>query len=401
MLKKIGTVELKPGMFVVDTGISWLENPYLYAREGLVASEGDVRRIRDEGYLEVFVDTRRSLLDRDPDGVSDEEIISGAVQALGDLEALEPQVPLAEEMRRATVLYDTTVHYARSIMDEMRAKGVVDVDAADPLVEGMLQSLTRNTNALVGLSKLRSADEYTYTHCINVGLLGMVFGRHLGFGPITLARLGMAGLFHDLGKARVPDDILKSPRRLTPDEFEVMKSHPGLGYDFMRTRGGVADEVLEGMYEHHEKYNGLGYPRGLQGEEISVTGRILAVVDVYDALTSRRVYKEAMLPHKALSLMYGMRGQDFSPGLVERFIRCLGIYPVGSVVELNTGQRCVVSEANLRNPLQPRVLIVHDSKGRPCMSRPLDLFGQVAVRIVTCHDPASVGIDPARVLGVQ
>lgn len=401
MLKKIGTVELKPGMFVVDTGISWLENPYLYAHEGLVGSESDVRRIRDEGYLEVFIDTRRSLFGRDPDGVSDEEILSGALQQLEDPGVLEPQVPVAEEMRKATVLYDTTVRYARGIMDEMRDKGVVDMSEAEPLVDSMLGSITRNTNALVGLAKLRNVDEYTYTHCINVGLLSMVFGRHLGFGPVTLARLGLAGLFHDLGKARIPDDILKSPRRLSPDEFEVMKGHPGIGFEYMRERGGVPEEVLEGVYEHHEKHNGLGYPRGLRGEQISVAGRILAVVDVYDALTSRRVYKEPMLPHKALSLMYGMRGQDFSPGLVERFIRCLGIYPVGSVVELNTGQRCVVSEANLRNPLQPRVLIVHDSKGRPCAPRPLDLAGQTAVRIATCLDPVGVGIDPGRALGAM
>jgi HD-GYP domain-containing protein (c-di-GMP phosphodiesterase class II) len=402
VLKKISTRDLKPGMYVVDMGLSWLENPYLYSQVGVVGSEGDVLRIQREGFMEVFVDTRRSLGGDGTDGLSDEEAISAELaRDLGDEDPLAPTVSLAEEMPQARALYDDSVGFARKAMDVMRKDGFVDVQAAQPMVEGILTSVTRNANALLGLSKLRSVDEYTYTHCINVAVLAVVFGRHLGFGDITLSRVGLAGLFHDLGKARVPDTILNSPRRLTPDEFSIMKRHPELGWEQVRDNPMVYDEVLAGMLEHHEKYNGLGYPRGLKGEEISIIARILAVVDVYDALTSRRVYKAAMLPHKALGLMYGMRGQDFHPGFVERFIRCLGIYPVGSVVELNTGQRGVVSKANAREPLLPEVIVVRDPKGRPAQQRRLDLSGQTAVKVVACLDPRESGIDPGQVLGTS
>lgn len=401
MLKKIAVADVRPGMYVVDMGLSWLENPYLYTQEGLLQSERDIAGIRAEGYLEVFIDTRRSLIEEDTAGLTDEELISGEVQrTLAAEEALAPLIPLSEEMGEAREVYAQSVSFARDAMESMRKSGVVDVAASEPLVEDVLASVTRNANALVGLTKLRASDEYTYAHCINVSVLSVVFGRHLGFGELTLRRLGMAGLFHDLGKSLVPEGILNSPRKLSPQEFDVMRQHPQLGYDQVCNANNIPEEVCLGMLEHHEKYNGLGYPRGLAGENISVIGRILAVADVYDALTSRRVYKEAMLPHKALGLMYGMRGQDFFPGMVERFIRCIGIYPVGSVVELNTGHRAVVAEVSLREPLQPRVLVVRDPRGRPCASRSLSLAGQTAVRIAACLDPREAGIDPAAALGV-
>lgn len=321
MLKKIAVADVRPGMYVVDMGLSWLENPYLYTQEGLLQSERDIAGIRAEGYLEVFIDTRRSLIEEDTAGLTDEELISGEVQrTLAAEEALAPLIPLSEEMGEAREVYAQSVSFARDAMESMRKSGVVDVAASEPLVEDVLASVTRNANALVGLTKLRASDEYTYAHCINVSVLSVVFGRHLGFGELTLRRLGMAGLFHDLGKSLVPEGILNSPRKLSPQEFDVMRQHPQLGYDQVCNANNIPEEVCLGMLEHHEKYNGLGYPRGLAGENISVIGRILAVADVYDALTSRRVYKEAMLPHKALGLMYGMRGQDFFPGMVERFI---------------------------------------------------------------------------------
>lgn len=232
MLKKIAVADVRPGMYVVDMGLSWLENPYLYTQEGLLQSERDIAGIRAEGYLEVFIDTRRSLIEEDTAGLTDEELISGEVQrTLAAEEALAPLIPLSEEMGEAREVYAQSVSFARDAMESMRKSGVVDVAASEPLVEDVLASVTRNANALVGLTKLRASDEYTYAHCINVSVLSVVFGRHLGFGELTLRRLGMAGLFHDLGKSLVPEGILNSPRKLSPQEFDVMRQHPQLGYD--------------------------------------------------------------------------------------------------------------------------------------------------------------------------
>lgn len=402
MFKKISTRDLKPGMYIMDMGLSWLEKPYLYSKMGFINSNDEVECIQRDGFLEAFVDTRRSLGGEDAGSLSDEEIISAELsREFADSDPLAPTVPLALEMPGARVLFDDSVQFARQTMESMRENGFVDVQAAQLMMEDILASITRNANALLSLAKLREVDEYTYTHCINVAVLAIVFGRHLGFSGVVLNRMGLAGLFHDLGKAHMPEVILESPRRLTPEEFEIMKRHPRLGWEQLQDNPQVYEEMLAGALEHHEKYNGLGYPRGLKGEEISVVARILSVADVYDALTSRRVYKPAMLPHKALGLMYGMRGQDFHPGMVERFIRCIGIYPVGSVVELNTGQRGVVSRVNASEPLQPEVMVVRDPKGRPAARRKLDLAGQSIVKIVACLDPREAGIDAALVLGVS
>ncbi|MBL3580891.1 MAG: HD-GYP domain-containing protein, partial [Desulfovibrio alaskensis] len=288
--------------------------------------------------------------------------------------------------------------FQHPVMEGAREGRPVDLKAAEPLVEDIIQSVSRNAGALIGFAKLRAYDLYTYTHSLNVSLLAVAFGKYLGLDTVALRQIGLAGLFHDLGKALIPDFILNCPGRLTPEEFSVMKRHPVLGRDVLPGGGRIPDMVLEGMLQHHEKFNGTGYPAGLKGDAISEAGRIIAVVDVYDALTSKRPYKNAMLPNKALSILYSMAGEEFYPGYVEHFIKCIGIYPVGQIVRLNTGQVGVVSATDPAVPLRPEVIVVRDPLGRPAPPRLIRLADVISVSVTETLEAAHAGIDAARVL---
>lgn len=409
--------ELQAGMYVMDTGLSWLENPYLYAQEGEIASREQVERILADGFVDVFVDPGRGSYafsgDQAKSGV---QLMSEGLAPCSPEQARQESPPVScspdapvdvrqkheafrAELAQARKVYAESMRFVKSFMDGARNGYLMDFHAADRFVGDVIDSIMRSDDALVSLTKLKSFDEYTYTHCLNVAVLAVAFGKHLSLPRAQLNRLGMAGLFHDLGKQRIPEAVLNKPGKLTPEEFEIIKSHPERGHALFKSVKGVADDVLQGIVEHHEKHNGAGYPQGLRGEEIHQFGRVLAVVDVYDALTSARVYKPGMLPSKALSILYNMRGADFTPGMAERFIKHIGIFPVGSLVRLSDFSHGVVVAANPDAPLTPLVKVVFNERLRPRPPELVDLAeerdakGARARKIVDCLDPQEAKVD--------
>lgn len=383
-VRKISTQNLDEGMYVVDLGFSWLDNPYLYAKEGLVPGRKAADAIRAEGFLEVFVDPARSKTPIPDDDLN--KVVNGHVS----LEALTPKVALEDEIQGASRLYGEALGFARSALDRCAWQKPLDMDRVEPVVAGMMDSLSRNGAALITLSKLRKSSDHLFNHAVNVAVLAMYFGRFLGLHPITLRRIGQAGLFHDIGMSQVPDVVLRNRGKLSENDLALVRRHPAAGHEVLQQQADIYPEVLEGALEHHERFNGNGYPRGLSGNDISVVGRILALADSYDALTSDRPHRKALPPHKALSVIYGMRGQDFDPSFVERFIQGVGVYPLGSAVELNTGQSGVVIRANPENPLRPVVSLLTDPRGWPVPPRTVDLSGQNALRIVNCKESATL-----------
>ncbi len=398
MLQKIGIAELAVGMYVVDTGLSWLEHPFLYSEEGEVRDAEALRAIVDAGYEEVFVDTdkggfgsaRQAL-----DGRLAAPLAEAAARgASGHPGAPGRRVSLDKGLAEAGTVYRDCLHIARDVLREVQNGGAVDVRASEALVDDVIASAVENRDALLALAKLRVHDAYTFTHGVNVAVLAVAFGSALGLPRKRLRELGLAGLFHDVGKTGVPDAVLNKPGRLTPREFALVRRHPGHGRRLLEGRG-LPEAVLRGVGEHHEKKDGSGYPLGLAGRGIHPFGRILGVADVFDALTSRRSYKEAMLPTRALGVLYGMRDRDFPGRLVERFIKFLGPYPVGSFVRLTSGEYGFVRGANPVRPLFPELLLVLGPDGRPCPPRLLDLGERPAgeVAIAQALDPEAYGLD--------
>jgi len=393
MIQKISTKELKPGMQVVNLDLPWLSNPFLYAIEGGIETKEEIDKIIAEGFLEVYIETKT---DPTKGGEDITEKISEEIPETRVIhkDKIPPRVTLEEELPAARSLYDDSVRFAHNTILDLRTSESLPLEEGGKIVDEILDSITRNYNALLGLIKLRSRDEYTYTHCINVCVLASLLAVQVGLDEETTKKIGLAGLFHDVGKAHIPDEILNKTDKLTDAEFEVMKKHPELGIKHL---SGIElpEEIISGIRDHHEKINGKGYPRGLKGDEISQTARIISIVDVYDALTSRRVYKAPMLPHQALSLMYSMKGEEFDEVMVEHFIRSQGIYPVGSVVELSSGWRGVVVQINPEKPLFPQVALVRTPLGRNMYGEVIDLAKQSQVKITKVMTPAEAGVDPA------
>ena len=409
MLRKVQVAELAVGMYVVDTGLSWLEYPYLYSREGVIENGGALREIVEAGYEEAFIDTEKGSFGSARAALDSRLTASlGAAAAASDDAAKAStsespaapgkpgeQLPLAQSLAEAKTLYQDCLAIAHDVLREVRNGGEVNVAASEILIDDVITSAVHNRDAMVALAKLRVHDAYTFTHGVNVAVLAVAFGAALGISRQGLKQLGLAGLFHDLGKTGVPDAILNKPGPLSPQEFERIRDHPAHGCRLLAGRG-LPDAVLRGVGEHHERCDGSGYPQGLAGEAIHPFGRVLGVADVFDALTSRRSYKDAMLPTRALGVLYGMRGRDFPAQLVERFIKFLGPYPVGSFVRLASGEYGFVRRGNPGRPLFPELVLVLDFSGRPCAPRPLDLGGwqEGGPGIAQALDPDVFGLDP-------
>ncbi len=308
-------------------------------------------------------------------------------------------VPFEEEIEAADAVVTGAVEYTRHFMEEVRRGKVVDCREAVPLVDQLIASATRNQSAVISLAKLKVHDEYTFHHCINVAMFSIIFGRSLGLPREAQRVLGLAGIYHDVGKARIPEEILKKPDQLNSEEFTLIKRHAVEGYRVMRDSSMLHHDVLLAIMQHHERHDGQGYPRGLSGQSISPLARVVSLVDVYDALTSNRCYRKASTPTAALGHIYQQQWTHFFPTYVERFIKCIGVFPPGSLVRLTDGSIAVVRSVNPEYSLLPMVSVCLDQQLRRCQPVTIDL-AQVRAEglnlgIQGCVDPRPLRIDPA------
>jgi uncharacterized domain HDIG len=380
MQQRVKRQNLKPGMYVVSHGLGTFDNPLVRVDKPILAP-ADINLLVPVEVEDVTIDTSVNIS------------LLGQVRPVG----VPITTGLADELPIARRLYADALGHVRSFVDDVRRGTDIDYRKATPLVENFIESVFRNETAAVTLFKLRGFDEYTYTHSINVSILAVLLGKHLELDKPTLLRLGLAGMYHDVGKAKIAENILNKPGKLTAAEFKIMQGHTLEGYKIMAAQEDVDQDILRAVVEHHERHDGSGYPRGLTDEQVGRFSRIISVVDVYDALTSRRVYKDAMAPAKALGMMYQWREKDFPHQAIESFIRCIGVYPVGSFVKLSGGEYGIVATANPLKPTKPEIKIIMDAKMRPQIPRALDLFavegGPEAQEIVQVMNPAEFKID--------
>jgi len=392
LLKRIRKVELEVGMFLVSYGSGTPANPCIQV-DRPVLTPGCVNKLIPADVDDVIIDENLTieLLNR----LHREKV------RLGQLGTTPPQVPLAEELPVAEHLYTEALGCAHDVFDNVRMGRDMDYRVALPVVDGFIESVFRNEAAAATLFKLRRVDEYSYTHSIHVGVLAIILGKYLGLNKDALRLLGLCGMFHDVGKARIPEEILTKPARLTPQETTIIKTHPVESYKIISSTAGSNALVLRGALDHHERHDGSGYPRGITGDKISEFGRIVSIVDVYDALTSRRVYKDAIPASKALGLMYQWRDSTFSPNSIEHFIKCIGVYPVGSFVRLTNGSYALVAEINEANAARPTVKVVFDAHMRRKKATVLNLLtqtGQPGLEIAECLNAAAYDIDMTQLL---
>lgn len=273
--------------------------------------------------------------------------------------------PVEEELQQALEIERSARETIYSILDDARLGHSIDTPRAKKIVGQMTESVIRNPDALVWLTHLKKKHEYTALHSLRVCILALTLGRHLGYEPEKLQILGIGALLHDIGKLHVPLEILDKPESLTKAEFEIMKQHVPNGLKILETAEGIPAAALEVVGRHHERYSGSGYAFGLSGDTIGEFGLISAIVDTYDAITSDRSYHLSLSAADALKIIYEGRQRAYHPWLTEQFIQCMGIFPIGSIVELSTGSIGVVITANRARRLRPRVALILSPEKKP------------------------------------
>ena len=404
MLKKIPVSRLRPGMFVQELCGDWMSHPFWRAQFKL-SSDAELRRIADSGIQHVYIDTDRGL--DDVEAVAADEVKASVereiVAALSEPDDKVLRVSVREEMSRARKVHEQAHKVVRSMMSDVRLGKAVSLEDAEPVVEAITGSVLRNSGALLGLIGIKNKDDYTFLHSVSVCTLMIAFGRSLGLAGEDLRQGGIGGLLHDLGKMKVPDEVLNKPGRLTDAEFELIKRHPGDGHAVLLETPGIEAVPLDITRHHHERLDGSGYPDRLAGDAISPMARMAAIVDVYDAITADRCYHKGMPAAEALRKMWEWSSAHFDQKLLQAFMRCVGIYPVGSLVRLESGRLGVVTEQNESSLLTPRVRTFFSTRSNGYIKpEVVDLGRKLGSgggdRIVSAETPDKWGVDPARFL---
>lgn len=282
-------------------------------------------------------------------------------------------VDIEAEMPSAREAFEKTRALAEEIMESARLGHAIDARHARTVVRSCVDSVMRNQEALQMLLQVRSKDDYTAEHGMNVCILAALFGRHLGLLTGEIEKLALSGLVHDVGKMHTPAEILRKPDALSEEERRVVEQHTEHGRRLLMSVKGLDPAAVDVAHAHHERMNGTGYPRGLLAHQIPYFAKIIAIVDAYDAITSHRVYECAHSSKEALEMVYQGRGDQFDEELAVEFIQCIGVYPAGSIVALNSGEAAIVITTYALNRLRPRVLVVRDPDGQPCHQRVVDL----------------------------
>ncbi|WP_100876343.1 HD-GYP domain-containing protein [Janthinobacterium sp. 64] len=375
MLKKITSSELMLGMYVERLGRSWLENPF-WKRSFLLESPADLERIRAARLNEVWIDTARGLVPPEPVAVPAAAAAGteAAVPAVSVRVAhVAPALSREAEMAHARRLLERTRQAVQTMFDEARMGKALAVGQAYALVDDIASSVLRGGGVLLGLARLKTADNYTYMHSVAVCALMTALARELELAPEQIRSAGLAGLLHDIGKMAVPSAILNKPGSLSEAEFSSVRAHPAAGHRMLIEVDDIDPVALDVCLHHHEKLDGSGYPKGLCGEEISLYARMGAICDVYDAITSNRPYKQGWCPAESLRRMAAWRGGHLDATLFAAFVKCLGIYPLGTLVRLQSERLAVVvGQAAGKTLTSPKVRVFFSIRAGTCIA-PCDI----------------------------
>jgi putative nucleotidyltransferase with HDIG domain len=361
---QIPVTGLKVGMYVCDLDRPWLETPFIL--QGFhIRSVDDIDEISK--YCQtVFVEVGEDIWEP-----AQERALQEARLQRSQTHAFT--ATRQSELRDAKSAHDNARTLTRSFMDDVRLGRGIDIKEVKATVSECVRSILRNPDAMLWMAKLRSKDEYTSEHSLNVGLLAIAFGRHLGASEEDLNKLGIAGMLHDVGKMQTPLDILMKENRLNDNEFQVMKMHAQNGRDILLAHRNIYQGAIDVAYSHHENLDGSGYPRNIKAGGITDFTRIVSLCDVYDAITSDRIYKKGASSLNALKIIQDQTGKKFDVRLAQEFVECIGLYPPGSVVELHSGEVGIVISINHRHRHLPKVMIVRDAHKLPSSERVLDL----------------------------
>lgn len=405
MERKVSTEHLKIGMYVSKLDRPWLETPFLM--QGFFIMDEEEMSSLLEYCKYIFIDTNLGVdadmyLDAKPVSLPTNKYLEDFLNSENRNFEYEEEKSTLQELPVAKAALEEATDLIAGIMQESSQHERLNIEAVKGAVEPILNSMIRNSDAFLWLTKMQQHDAYTYDHAVENCALGIAFGRHMGLHKEGLSTLAMGLLLMDVGKAKLPKELLHKDSALTVEEYEAMKKHVNYSVDILRNTDGIDDSVINIALTHHERYDGSGYPNGLLGVQIPVYGRMAAIIDSYDAMTTSTAYRKAMPEHEALQQIYNLRDTHFQQELVEQFLQCMGVYPTGSLVELSTGEVGVIMSQNVKQRLKPRVMMLLDEAKTECAQRRIvDLAKQnedsstAPLQITKGLDKGAYGVDTA------
>ncbi len=404
MERKVSTLSLKIGMYISSLDRPWLDTPF--PMQGFTIEHNtDIDNLKKYCHY-LFIDTERGVeadiyLDESAEvnkHYLDEFLTSGKRQV-----EYQQQASVFNEFPAAETALESATNTVASIMDNIRDGDNLDVEAVRKAVQPMLDSMIRNSDALLWMLKVQQNDSYRYTRATDNCALAIAFGRHLGLYKEDLRVLAMGMLLLDVGNIKISPEILNKAGTLTKAEFAVIQKHVAYGVEILRETPGLNDTIISMVLTHHERFDGSGYPHGLKGAQIPIFGRIAAIIDVYNAMTTKTPYRGAIAPHTVLQELYKWRNKYFQDELVEQFLQCLGVYPTGSLVEMTSGEVGIVIAQNSKERLKPTIMMLLGEQKKPAevstilnlATNPTDSSG-LELKILHALRPGAYGIDPSR-----
>ena len=396
MIKKIAIEQLRIGMYIHDLDCGWMAHPFLTNRL-LVSDAAIIKKIAAAGIRAFYIDTTlgKDVEDAPTEAQVKEELDQQIQEIVHTAPVPRDPPTLAEEIVHARKLHGETTTLVRNMMHDVRLGKQIEVEQCDPLVDDILDSVFRFPEALLPLSQVKSRDQYTYQHSVSVAALAVAFGRVLDLPREAIKSLAMGGLLHDVGKALVPEGVLNKPGKLSDAEFLAMKSHAGHTATLLGKTPGISEITFLAASQHHERYDGTGYPKSLKGDAISIYGQMLAIVDVYDAISSVRIYHQGMPPTEALRKLFEWSKYHFNPSLVQAFIKGIGIYPAGSLVRMASKRMGIVKAVRPESLLQPVVTIFYHAETKAYQTPETVDLSESSDKIVAHESFEAWGIDQA------
>ncbi|MCI0916103.1 HD-GYP domain-containing protein [Pseudomonas stutzeri] len=380
--RRLHVSHLELGMYICELDRPWRQTDFLFQGFPLLKLE-HIQAVRERCDYVFVDDTRRVLLDQG-------QVIVPTATPLRVTRTMT-RIPLALEVQEAQEAYRSSALVLDQVLSDVQLGRPIDTKACQALVKRNLESMLRNESAMLWLARLKSQDLYTSLHCLSVSILAMGFGTHLGLPDEKIELLGLAGLLHDVGKMKIDPVILNKPGKLTQEEFEHIKLHPRFGYEALCSQDDIPPAAVQAAHGHHERLDGRGYPQGLDGYQIPFITRVVTIVDAFDAITSHRAYDDARPIQTAYDVLRSGADKQFDGALVHEFIRWLGVFPVGTLVELHTGEVALVLEKHPQLHLRPKVVVLRDANKAPCEPRYLDL-SQLTVDVEGTPYRISLGI---------
>lgn len=374
---------LKIGLYVSRLDRPWVDTPFLF--QGFaVADEQELAQLRSlcrSVYVEVSAveaEELRALLRASSKSNGQSEPPGKAApapvrhldlqQLEKNLSARQSQVPLKDstplktELGAAKTVHAEAKAAVAQMLDRLRRGRGLDVPQLESVVESMVESVVRNRDALGWLARMKSKDDYLYRHSLAASVWALAFGRHLGLDKETLKAVGVGAMLLDIGKTKLPTELLQKTEKPTAEEWNLIRAHVDHGLEFVRSIPNIDEQVVAMIATHHERFDGEGYPRKLKGDAIPLIGRIAGIVDCYDAMTSERHYAKPKSTYDSVRELKRLAGAWFQTELVELFIQAVGVFPTGTLVELNTGEVGVVVGQNRFRRLRPEVMLILDAQ---------------------------------------